>query len=46
MEDEGRHFHVKTFSTRREATDWIEAQKGEYFSPGNYYIAERSLYDD
>lgn len=46
MEDEGRHFYVKNFPTRREAREWIEAQKGEYFGPGSYYIAERSLYED
>jgi hypothetical protein len=46
MEDEGRTFHVKSFPTMKEAWKWIEAQKGEYFGPGNYYIAERSPYDD
>jgi hypothetical protein len=41
MEDEGRHFYVKSFSTREDAKKWINAQKGEYFTPGDYYIAER-----
>lgn len=39
MEDEGRHLLIKT-TTKEEALDWIEAQKGEYFGPGDYYIIE------
>lgn len=46
MEDEGRHFLVKRFETPKEAREWIEAQEGEYFGPGSYYIAQESLYDD
>lgn len=40
MEDEGRHHLIKTNLTRQEAADWIAKQKGEYFSPGDYYIME------
>lgn len=43
MEDEGRHFTIKTGLTRKEAEDWIAAQKGQYFSPGDYYlVAEKN----
>ncbi len=37
QEDEGRHFYVKGPLTEAEAKAWIAAQKGEYFSPGDYY---------
>lgn len=40
MEDEGRQEFIKTAHTRKEAQDWIDAQKNEYFKPGDYYIAE------
>lgn len=39
MEDEGRHFYVKSFSTYEEAQCWIISQKGQYFGPSDYYIA-------
>lgn len=39
MEDEGRHSVVGQYHTREEAEAWIAAQKGEYFRPGDYYIA-------
>ena len=39
MEDEGRHEFIRTYSTRKEAEDWIASQDGEYFGPGSYYIA-------
>jgi hypothetical protein len=41
MEDEGRHFYVDTFLTKKEAKDWIDAQKGKYFQPGDYYIVHK-----
>lgn len=40
MEDEGRNFCIKTNVTRKEAKEWIAAQKDEYFKPGDYYILE------
>jgi hypothetical protein len=40
MEDEGRHFFIKGPLPVEEAKKWIESQKGEYFSPGDYYISE------
>jgi hypothetical protein len=40
MEDEGRTFTIGFYQTRAEAAAWINAQKGEYFDPGSYYIAE------
>ena len=39
MEDEGRHEFIRTYSTRKEAEDWIASQQGEYFGSSNYYIA-------
>lgn len=42
MEDEGRHFYIIGFETKPEAQAWIASQKGEYFSPGSYYIMEKS----
>ena len=42
MEDEGRHHFISPFDTREEAQAWIDSQKGEYFKPGDYYIAEPS----
>lgn len=41
MEDEGRHFFVDVFPTKEEAQAWINNQEGEYFGPGNYYIASK-----
>jgi hypothetical protein len=38
-EDEGRHQLAKVCQTREEADKWIVAQRGEYFGPGDYYIA-------
>ncbi len=38
MEDEGRHFYIKTYDTEEAAKKWIIAQKGEYFDPGAYYV--------
>ena len=40
MEDEGRHFLIKSKVERKEAEEWIAKQKGEYFSPGDYYIRD------
>lgn len=40
MEDEGRHFYVRGPIEREEAKEWIAAQKGEYFQPGDYYILD------
>ena len=45
MEDEGRHEFIGTYSTRKEAEDWIASQKGEYFSPSRYYIAAAQFND-
>lgn len=42
-EDEGRHFFERR-CTYQEAKAWIAAQKGEYFGPSDYYIAEQ--YDE
>jgi hypothetical protein len=41
MEDEGHHILAKTFDTRKDAEAWVQAQKGEYFSPSDYYILEK-----
>lgn len=38
-EDEGRYFPIKRCS-RKEAKEWIAAQKDEYFRPSDYQIAE------
>ena len=38
MEDEGRHFFIKGQMTQAEAKKWIDEQKGQYFTPGDYYI--------
>lgn len=38
MEDEGRSFLVGQFETKEKAREWIQAQKGEYFGPGDYAI--------
>lgn len=38
MEDEGRHFFVLGPVPREVAQGFIEAQRGEYFGPGDYYI--------
>jgi hypothetical protein len=40
MEDEGRHEFMGIYPTREAAAAWITAQKGQYFKPGDYYIAE------
>lgn len=40
MEDEGRHFLIKTNLTWAEAKQWIAQQKDEYFKPGDYYITQ------
>ena len=41
MEDEGRHFFAAgPFDDREAAQAWIDEQEGEYFLPGDYYIAE------
>lgn len=45
MEDEGRHFFIKAYDTKKEAQDWIERQKAEYFKPSDYYIAEQIKID-
>lgn len=42
MEDEGRHEFIKRCATKEEAKRWIAAQEGEYFKPGDYYIAEET----
>lgn len=41
MEDEGRHHLINTFRTREEAEGWIKGQEGQYFKPGDYYIATK-----
>lgn len=38
MEDEGRHFYIMTCKSEEEAREWIASQKGEYFSPSDYYM--------
>ena len=42
MEDEGRHFYIKSFNTKKEAKEWVERQKAEYFKPSDYYIVDES----
>jgi len=39
-EDEGRHDFIRKFDSRKEAEDWIKAQKGQYFRPSDYYIVQ------
>lgn len=41
MEDEGRHFEVRSFNKREDAEAWIAAQEGNYFAPSQYYIEEQ-----
>jgi hypothetical protein len=43
MEDEGRHFYIKSFTSKMKAKEWIAKQKGQYFSPEDYYICEQSV---
>lgn len=38
QEDEGREHFVESFPDRQSAQDWIDAQKGQYFRPSDYYI--------
>lgn len=38
-EDEGRYFPIKRCS-RKEAKEWITAQRDEYYRPSDYQIAE------
>lgn len=40
MEDEGRDFLIKVYTSRAKAQEWIDAQKDEYFKPRDYYILE------
>lgn len=40
QESEGNPIDIKTFRTRSLADDWIAAQKGEYYSPFDYYVRE------
>ena len=40
MEDEGRHWLIRVVTTREEAQAYIDAQKGQYFKPEDYYILE------
>jgi len=37
MEDEGRHFYIKGPLPFEKAKEWIEKQKGKYFSSCDYY---------
>jgi hypothetical protein len=37
-EDEGRHFHIRSFESIFDAQKWIDAQKDAYFKPDDYYI--------
>lgn len=39
-EDEGRDCYICSFPTKKEAERWIADQKGQYFRPSDYYIAE------
>lgn len=41
MEDEGRYFCMKTFATRLEAQEWIDAYD-KHFGPDVFIITERS----
>jgi hypothetical protein len=36
--DEGIDRESGTFDSRKLAEDWVSSQKGEYYSPGDYYI--------
>ena len=39
MEDEGHHEFIKCYDKEEDALEWVKKQKGEYFSPGDYYVA-------
>jgi hypothetical protein len=38
MEDEGRHEYVMGPLPRAAAIQWVHDQKGQYFTPGDYYL--------
>jgi hypothetical protein len=38
QESEGNPIDIDTYETEKEAQDWIAAQEGEYYSPGQYYV--------
>lgn len=40
MEDEGREQHMFHTASKQDAETWIADQKGEFFGPKDYYIAE------
>lgn len=42
-EDEGRAHIVGQYKTLEEASAWVKAQEGEYFSPQDYSIVEVPL---
>lgn len=46
MEDEGRYTVVRSFSSVREAQEWIDKQANEYFKPGDYSILEEGQTDE